>query len=309
MLGSGSRRSMTIAGWACACLLGIESLACGPGKAVSRWTVGPARAIPADCDRASDSHLDRPCSSGSDDAAVAVRGGGDHPPDGSGPVVDPGREDGGRPETTTIPVSAVDASLSDGHAADGSVADGSRVSPDLRDAAVDAVERGCREGTCKRVFVTSRRIPNGGPGSLAAGDATCQMLASRASLRGSWRAWLSDASASPLTRFVHSELPYRLLDGTRVAKGWNALTSGTLEHGIDVFETGRSVRSGRPLEVWTGTTPTGLASGFTCGNWTNDSAGFPIGDVGLTGLADPTWSQAYPRLCDRTAAHLYCFEQ
>jgi hypothetical protein len=94
-----------------------------------------------------------------------------------------------------------------------------------------------------------------------------------------------------------------------VAAGWDALTSGTLTHAIDVFETGQTVPAGRIVEVWTGTSSAGNASGMDCANWTNGTATGGNGGVGLTTHSDRGWTQAYTQLCSRGDLHLYCFEQ
>jgi hypothetical protein len=159
------------------------------------------------------------------------------------------------------------------------------------------------------VFISSQAMANGGLGSLSAADATCVRLAAAAELGGTWRAWLSDARSSPASHFTQSALPYRLLDGSQVAASWTALTSGGLEHAIDVRETGDPVPAGSVVQVWTGTTPSGSASGVSCGNWTNNSPGLPNGEVGLSSRLDRGWTQAVVQLCSRTGVHIYCFEQ
>jgi hypothetical protein len=164
-------------------------------------------------------------------------------------------------------------------------------------------------GGCKRVFVSSQPMPHGGFGSLGPADTLCTRLAAAADLGGTWRAWLSDARGSPSSRFPTGAGPYRLVDGTRVAADFAALTSGDLESAIDVLETGGKLPADQPFEVWTGTTPAGAASSITCGNWTNNSAGLPYGLVGLSNRRDLAWTDARPQLCSLPAAHLYCFEQ
>ena len=129
-----------------------------------------------------------------------------------------------------------------------------------RDAGRDAAAV-CQPGTCKRVFV-SLNVPatSGRLGGTTAADAFCQTAANAAQLGGTWRAWLSDNASSPSTRFVHSTVPYRLLDGSLVANNWNSLTSGTIAHPIDIFEDGTPVPPSVVHEVWTGTNEIGRAS-------------------------------------------------
>jgi hypothetical protein len=290
----------------------MATLSCGPAQQVDRWTAvpvlggestegdpGPARdggPLPGGgpTDPASvqpDASADRLDLGGFQGRDLVGGGGGD-----VGPVETDGRS-----------ASPLDGRSPDSPAAQG--ADGGRVVPGMADAPVETVERGCPPGTCRRVFITSRATTNGGLGSLAAADAACQRLADTASLGGAWRAWLSDASGSPATRFARSELVYRLLDGAQVARNWAGLTDGTLAHAIDVFETGGRVPAGQSFEVWTGTNPSGFASGVNCGNWTNNSSGLPDGQVGLSSRTDRGWTQALAQFCSRAGAHLYCFEQ
>ena len=296
-------------------LLGMATLSCGPAQQVDRWTpvpvlgsepteVNPGPAPdggaaegggPADLPGVqTDASVDRLDLGGIGGPDLVGGGGGD---------VGPVETDGGS-------ASPLDARTLDSLAAKGSRGDASPDLPGMADVAGETVERGCPPGTCKRVFITSKATMNGGLGSLAAADAACQRLADSASLGGAWRAWLSDASASPATRFARSELAYRLLDGTRVARDWAGLTDGTLAHAIDVFETGGRV-PGR-------TEPDGLdrdqpqrprfrrqsaATGPTT------RSGLPDGQVGLSSRSDRGWTQALIQLCSRSGARVYCFEQ
>ncbi len=193
-----------------------------------------------------------------------------------------------------------DADADAGLAPEGSLPD---VGPDRAPCGL-----GC-EG--KRVFVTSRALSNGGfgLGSIAWADAFCQASADAKNLGGGWYAWLSDSVDSPLTRFSRITGAYRLLDGTIVAMGWTGLTSGTLLHAIDMMESGAVVPPDSFLEVWTGTGPNGVGTRVTCGDWTNDTADEPYGDVGTVGQIDGSWSFAYHQFCDRDNIHLYCFEK
>ena len=166
----------------------------------------------------------------------------------------------------------------------------------------------CDSGQCRRVFLTSSPMPNGGFGGLAGGDAACQSHADARGLGGVWMAWLSDATAEPATRFVHATVPYRLLDGTLVANDWNALISGTLSHAIDMLETGATVAPGAGYEAWTGTTRTGRWISTDCTGWTNGTSS-STAEVGLVGMTDTTWTAGRAERCDRSDILLYCFEQ
>jgi len=163
-----------------------------------------------------------------------------------------------------------------------------------------------------RVFVTSTTY-DGNLGGLAGADAKCQARADAAALTGTFRAWLSDATGSPSTRFTRSAVaPYVLVDGTVIAGNYTALTSGSLEHPIDQTET-----SGAPpiepifghAAVWSGTSDSGTLqwNDHTCSNWTSsDGAGKAI--LGNP-IASTYWSFAWgDSPCNRMQP-LYCFEQ
>ena len=96
--------------------------------------------------------------------------------------------------------------------------------------------------THKNVFVTSQSH-NGDFGGLTGADAFCQNLALTAGLSGTYKAWLSDTTGSPATRFAPASVPYRLIDGTTIANDWNDLTDGTIQTPINLDEYGNAVSS------------------------------------------------------------------
>jgi hypothetical protein len=162
----------------------------------------------------------------------------------------------------------------------------------------------CGAGGPCRVFVTSTAY-GGILGGLIGADAICQQLAEGANLRGTYKAWLSDSTASPSTRFVHSTGPYQLVDGTRIAANWTSLTDGSLRAPINLTET-KSTVTGSDL-VWTHTLVDGTAANTNdhCGDWkvaTGD------GGRGTATYADSNWTQSGSAACN-TGQHLYCFQQ
>jgi hypothetical protein len=200
-----------------------------------------------------------------------------------------------------------DAAADGGGGADGEQ-DGS-----FTDAATEVVPRDgaavCEPGACLRVFVSSGYpAGSGNLGGTSAADAFCQSAADQARLGGTWKAWLSDTKSQPSTRFTKSTVPYRLLDGNVVANNWTSLLSGTLAHAINVSETGIAFTNGS-VEVWTGTTTTGIYSGNSCADWTNDTQNPPNAEVGVSSQTNFGWTQAFVQFCNRTTIHLYCFEQ
>jgi hypothetical protein len=209
---------------------------------------------------------------------------------------------------------APDANEVDGGAPD------AEVRGDEAHAIVDAIAKvdggprdgsGCELGCDKKVFVTAKALPSGGfgRGLTAPADAFCQGAADERSLGGTWRAWVSNAVDSPATRFARTTGAYRLLDGTAVAMGWLGLTSGKLLHAIDMTEMGTAIPLTHLMEVWTGTTPSGTASGISCADWTNSTSNLPYGDIGTVGKIDNAWTQNYRQYCSFPNIHLYCFEQ
>lgn len=198
----------------------------------------------------------------------------------------------------------------------------------------------CFDGGCaagKIVFVTSQKF-NADLGGLEGGDAKCQAAAEAACLPGEYKAWLSDETAEPDTRFVQASVPYLRVDGTMVALNYADLTDGRLEAPIARDEYGQPGPETVPLGtcgqglVWTGTDPDGTLcrhSGFehpidddetgnprTCIDWTWGVPGHPT-DVTKAGVAfgssasnEVHWTVTClaDDICNSNLS-LYCFEQ
>jgi cysteine-rich repeat protein len=158
----------------------------------------------------------------------------------------------------------------------------------------------------KRVFISST-TSTGNLGGLSGADATCQSLATAAGLSGTYLAWLSDATQSPVMRFTQATVPYKLVGGTVVANDWTDLVDGTLSAAINRSETGTLIDN---ADVFTNTKASGDGIATThCQNWTS-SAPADATNVGLakTGATNSIWTVFASVRCD-TANHLYCFEQ
>jgi hypothetical protein len=169
------------------------------------------------------------------------------------------------------------------------------------------VEPACGAGGPCRVFLSSV-LYDGNLGGLSGADANCQGLAAAMGLPGTYKAWLSDTTSSPSSRFVPSNGPYRLVNGTTIAANWTDLTDGTLLAPISVTETGGGV--GATDNTWTYTRMDGTPGGINtvhCKNWST-SAPISGGDVGGANFIDDLWTQAGGSSCD-SACHLYCFQQ
>ncbi|MCB9751905.1 MAG: DUF1554 domain-containing protein [Myxococcales bacterium] len=162
---------------------------------------------------------------------------------------------------------------------------------------------GCEVEVPRRAFVTSVTY-NGNLGGVAGADAKCQTLALSAGLGGTWRAWLSDDSATPATRFMQTMTEVQRLDGNPVASDWTDLTDGNLLNAISVTEKGTSVGSSI---VWTNTLGDGTMPGTEyCANWTS-SSGLEQGLSGNSAAVDETWTNASLGPCN-SKRRLYCFE-
>lgn len=161
--------------------------------------------------------------------------------------------------------------------------------------------------TPKRVFQTSTTY-TGNLGGLSGADAKCQDRANAANLGGTWKAWLSDNSNSPSTRFIKSTAAYKKINGITIANDWNDLIDGTILSGINMNEFGAPMTSG--LSAWTGTTANGTfeSRNLSCNGWTSSATTFE----GLTGNNSTTngnWSNSSGTIRCDGPVNLYCFEQ
>ena len=175
--------------------------------------------------------------------------------------------------------------------------------------------------THKNVFVTSQSH-NGDFGGLSGADSFCQSLAMTAGLSGTYKAWLSDSTGSPSTRFAQASVPYRMIDGTTIANDWTDLTDGTIQTPINLNEYGSTVSSSM---VFSFTMVDGTAGVFQsatsncygddchCNNWTNSNgqgSPTPGSAVGQTNQTDDDWTDySYYNGCGPTGQPIYCFEQ
>ncbi|MDC0672017.1 hypothetical protein [Nannocystis radixulma] len=163
------------------------------------------------------------------------------------------------------------------------------------------------------VFVTSLDF-TADLGGLAGADTKCAaagMTANPNLPATAWRAWLSDDTGSPSTRFDTTFTGwYRLVDGTPIAKGWADLIDGNLAAPINGTE--NAAAPGQPLLAWSNTTTAGMKAGPDhCNNW--DSAGFdPVGRFGNVTATNTDWTDVSdadknPDNCSNNF-HLYCFQ-
>ncbi|GJM14917.1 MAG: hypothetical protein DHS20C13_02440 [Thermodesulfobacteriota bacterium] len=162
-------------------------------------------------------------------------------------------------------------------------------------------------GECT-VFVTSTST-DGDFGGLAAADTICNTLASNAGLLGTYKAWLSDDSASPSTRFTQATVPYVLVNGTQIADDWTDLTDGDIDNLLDRDELGNQIITN---SVATHTDSDGAQTTgpppSNCSNWTSTSGNF--NGVGATTVTNGNWSGNGGTVSNCTTDHtFYCFQQ
>jgi hypothetical protein len=149
----------------------------------------------------------------------------------------------------------------------------------------------------RRVFLAD--TTTGNIGGIAGADASCAARAAQLGLTGTFRAWISDATTSPSTRFLQDQVAYARLDGTRIADNWADLTDGTLDAPIVPVVT---------TSVWTGTEFDGEGVSGTCNNWTSNN-GSVVGRRGVASQTNSQWSATATDLPCSFAHALYCFEQ
>lgn len=161
------------------------------------------------------------------------------------------------------------------------------------------------DGPCL-VFLSSV-LYQGNLGGLSGADAKCQALASAAGLLGTFKAWLSDATSSPASRFIPSTGPYRLVNATTVAVNWTDLTDGVLAVPINVTETGGGM--GASSFAWSNTKINGTKDSDIahCANW-GTNADPILGRTGSVVKSGSDWTKSSVSSCDNYF-HLYCFQQ
>jgi hypothetical protein len=172
--------------------------------------------------------------------------------------------------------------------------------------------------TFRRVFITSSQW-TANLGGTSGADAKCQTAADSASLGGTWMSWTSTSTSDTATRFVHSLVPWKLLDGTLIANDWSDLTSGTLEHAINRDENDGLVSwSVDPYSgiAWTDTSITGHWSGYSdCSEFTNGTSTNVNASVGYNGYSGTyqgfmwTDAQLSAGYACNSLLSLLCFEQ
>jgi hypothetical protein len=130
---------------------------------------------------------------------------------------------------------------------------------------------------------------------------------------GYFKAWLSDASSSPESKFTHPTVPYVDVKGNVIANDYAGLTSGSLLSPIKYNENGYT--SGEAgwqggTTVWTSIRTDGNPRDYpdqACNSWTSGD-GSVSGGVGQALETSSQWTDSAGQHCDQLN-HLYCFEQ
>ena len=157
------------------------------------------------------------------------------------------------------------------------------------------------------VFVTSTSY-NGNLGGVNGADMKCQASAEDAGLPNSqnYLAWLaSNEINDPESRFIHSDNPYVLINGTKIADNWDDLVDEELYAAINVDEYGNTVDD---YFVWANVDLYGsFSSGSNCNDWLSSESS-NSGLVGEGNRQDYGWTNYQVSYCDNFGK-LYCFEQ
>jgi hypothetical protein len=171
------------------------------------------------------------------------------------------------------------------------------------------------KGSGALVFVTSVTSTGnlgswpqaGGETGIDAGDAICRKLATAALVPApdSFVAWLSAESHEAIER-IHTDGPFRRLDGYLIASDRGDLVDGVITNSIHVDEHGDYLMETTPA-AWTGTLSGGVVASSHCGNW--QLGVWDGGNWGLTGrpaaAQNAYWTEFSHHPCSAWH-HLYC---
>ncbi len=155
---------------------------------------------------------------------------------------------------------------------------------------------------------TTSGARNGILGGLAGADAYCQGFADAAGLPGTYRAWLSDSTGSPSTRFTRSAIPWVMpvgsTSGIILANDWADLTDGSIDAAFLQNELGVTVAPNIPF---TNTTGAGTEwNGNDCSDWTSTSGTGAYGSTSAT--TEGIWSASGSGGACNVLHRYYCFQ-
>ncbi|MCB1581059.1 MAG: hypothetical protein H6859_10865 [Rhodospirillales bacterium] len=161
-------------------------------------------------------------------------------------------------------------------------------------------------GPHKKVFISSASYTGAAVGGVTGADSKCQALADAEGLGGTYKAWISDSNGltAPSASFTQASIPYRLVNGRRIADDWADLINAANPTTITIDETGALQVN---KKVWTNVHTNGNQINLSgnCSDW-GSTAGSAYN--GESWRLDSYWSYSNATACS-TALHLYCFEQ
>lgn len=159
----------------------------------------------------------------------------------------------------------------------------------------------------KTVFVSSVAYTVTELGDVNSAHTKCQTLATNAGLAGTYKAWISDDTYSPLNDFTQASGKYKMVDGTVIANNWADLVDGTLSSSISKTESGGSTAAAWGY-TWTGTADSGAHyANNDCTGWTATSG--VNGRCGKASLSTDGWTSFGFCSCGSMTNAIYCFEQ
>ena len=167
----------------------------------------------------------------------------------------------------------------------------------------------CNAFTGRIAFVSSV-LYRGNFGGAIGADAKCQELADASKYAGrTFKAWMSDATTSPASRFNKNGAGWVRPDGQLIATSWADLVDGDILAPITMTEQG----GGYSGPVYSGTKADGTYMGnpaWDCSGWTHDTMVIgEFGHVGVSWSLDQMWADADGgNWCDDLQP-IYCFEQ
>lgn len=232
-------------------------------------------------------------------------------------------DDGNTADEDECPSSAVGACKAPAKCGDGFVwGEGGETCDDMNKEDLDECSNKCQAP--RWVFVTSDGADSGNLGGIMGADTYCQMLATAASLPGTYKAWLTDTDpqTAPLTRFESQGFKgwYRLntKPALGVAEGWEDLTTPNdgmpakyLQNAIFIDENGNDVEN---ATVWTNTYPDGTRipsnpddMKAVCTNWTSASGTAGPKGTAKADVLGSAWTDDSTLGCN-AGARLYCFQ-
>lgn len=166
----------------------------------------------------------------------------------------------------------------------------------------------------RRIFLSNENINSANFGGIDVADEFCQFEADVFNISGTFKAWLSDDFElnDPYYRFTSTNYTgwYRLLNESKVAKGWLGLSSRLLNP-INITSSGSLEVNEPPMvKVWNAVGSDGKINptGTTCNSWTS----IDMNLLSYAGSPQETGSEWYSyglgSCGSEIEGKLYCFQ-